>query len=245
MDFASLGLKGMSNPDRLAAVNRLLLERNLRPLKSLGENQKGQPEIIDISDWFDPNPKFFQDVFFVVRAPNGSEYKHMVRFNANGAVSDGAVFIAVINGRVALVRQFRTALGMETWELPRGFCDKVDTVAKHSGDPRSLGLNDLPKVLVRELGEEVVKSARINALTAFGQVAENSGTENVAPDAYLLDIQVDEAGLEKRLGGSENLGILLLTWGELEKGDGVELDDLHSLAMLALARRHRLRLRLS
>lgn len=245
MDFETLGLRGMDGGQRLAAINRLLAERKLRPLVSLGNNAQGEPEIIDIDLWSDVNPKFFEDVFFVLRAPNGSEYKHMVRFNANGLVSDGAIFIPVINGRVAVVRQFRTPLGIWTWELPRGFSDKVDLIAKQSGDPRSLGLSDLPRVLERELGEEVVRGARINALTALGQVAENTGTHNVAPDTYLVDIEVDEAALAARLGGSENLALQLLTWGELEKGEGVEINDMHSLAMLALARRHRLRLRLA
>lgn len=246
MDFASLGLRDMDSERRLAAINGLLTERKLRPLVGLGDNSEGQPEIIDIASWSDVNSRFFQDVFFVVQAPNsGPEYKHMVRFNANGAISDGAIFIPVINGRVAVVQQFRTSLGVKTWELPRGFSDTIDQVAKQSGDPRSLGLNDLPKVLARELGEEVVRGARITALTALGQVAENTGTHNVAPDTYLVDIAVDEHTLTTNLGGSENLAVRLLTWGELEKGDGVEISDLHSLAMLALARRHRLRLRLA
>jgi hypothetical protein len=240
----------MDGEQRLAAINRLLAEKKLRPLTSLGSNDKGQPEIIDIDSWSAVNSRFFEDVFFVVRGPsngqnNGPEYKHMVRFNANGAVSDGAIFIPVINGRVAVVQQFRPSLGVETWELPRGFSDKVDLIAKQSGDPRSLGIKDLPKVLARELGEEVVNGARVTALTAYGQIAENSGTHNVAPDAYLVDIEVDAGTLESRLGGSENLAIRLLTWGEIEKGEGVDINDLHSLAILALARRHRLRLRLA
>lgn len=241
MDFAKLELRKKGGVERQALINGLLKEHGLRPLRSLGDNSEGQPEIIDVDTVLNLNAKFFTDLFFVVRAPNGAEYKHMVRFNANGAMSDGAIFIPVINGRPVVVKQFRTSLGISTWEFPRGFCDKVDTIAKSHGDPRTLNLSDLPKVVGRELGEEVVRSARVLSLVALGQVAENTGTNNVLVDSYLIDISVDEAVL----GGSEKLALQLLTWSDVERGEVVEINDLHSLGVIALARRHRLRLKTS
>jgi hypothetical protein len=244
MDFYRFGLRTMSHNERLSMINGLLNKRNLRPLGGLGNNDEGQPEIVDIHSWSDENARFFQDVFFVVQPPNdGTPYNHMVRFNANGDVSDGAVFIPVINGLVVVVRQFRTSLGKETWELPRGFCDNVDRVAKQGGNPGSLSLGDLPKVLVRELGEEVLSGggAKITSLTDLGQVYENTGTHNVAPDMYIVAMTVEKGMLERQLGGSENLRVKLLTWPELEmEARCGEIKDMHSLAALYRAWLYRL-----
>jgi hypothetical protein len=209
-------------------INELLVQHNLRPLPDLGDNSRGWPEIIDIVAW-DPQPLApFHDIVFLVRRVNGKEYTHTVRFNTHSRFSNGILFIPEINGLVALIRQYRIALGLETWELARGFSEKDDATATVL-DP------SLPSALVRELGEEVIRDAHITSVTPLGAVAENSGTHNSWIDTYIVRVVADSGALSKVLGGTQQLGVKFVTWAELFRPTHLQICDLHSLAIIALA----------
>lgn len=232
VDTTNVHLQSQSTPARLVAINDLLQARGLRPLPSLGDNINGFPEIIDIVEWLAPHTAQWQDVVFLVRRVNGSVYKHQVRFNSNGAVCDGVVFIPVVNGLVALVRQFRIPVGMETWELPRGF-------AELASDTSGSGGVGIPSALLRELDEEVIQGAVVRGVVSLGVVADNTGTHNVWLDAYVVEIECDPKALQSQLGGTAKLGVRLVPWDELWRPSALGVRDAHSLAAIALARESR------
>lgn len=229
VDIATLNLPNQATSDRLAAINSLLQAKGLRALPSIGDNAKGFPEIIDIAEWLTPHTAQWQDVVFLVRRVGGAVYKHQIRFNSNGAVCDGVVFIPVINGSVALVRQFRIPVGMETWELPRGF-------AEFASDVGGEGPDGIPSALLRELDEEVIESAVVRGVRPLGVIADNTGTHNVWLDCYIVEIECDASLLTSRLGGTSKLGVRLVSWEDLWRPSSLGICDAHSLAAIALAR---------
>ncbi len=223
---------------RLTDINAVLEARNLKPLRKLGDHTKGEIELLSIIDVFDHSQRFFTDVKFAVRFPNGSEGQFTVRFNANGKVSDGAVMVVLINGRFAIVKQWRVPLGQWTYEMPRGFGDKLDQ-AHIAGALGTVKLADLPLgTLARELGEEVLADAEITSVTHLGNVAENSGTHAVAPSYFLVQLHVDEARLTKVKGTEDGLSIKLWDARELRSELGRKLCDSHSITAAALALKH-------
>jgi hypothetical protein len=229
MDFKALSLARTPRVERLAKINELLLMHDLRPLPDLGDSSRGWSEIVDIVEWNSNTSAPFHDITFLVRRPRGQEYHHTVRFNAHGRFSDGVVFIPEINGLVALVRQFRIAIGLETWELARGFSERGDS--QHGVHAPSL-----PTSLVRELGEEVIRDAHILSVQPLGVVAENTGTHNSWVETYLVRITADPSTLSSALGGTQQLGVKFVTWDELCNPTQIQIRDLHSLAIIALVR---------
>jgi len=188
---------------RLADINAELLKRNLKPLRRLGDAKKGEFEILRIGAIYDHSSRFFTDVKFEVLLPAGGVGEFTIRFNANGLTSDGAVIVPIVNGRFAIVKQWRLPLGQWTYEVPRGFGEKLDQAMIH-GNLGTLKIGDLPLgTLARELGEEVMAAAEVTAVTHLGNAAENSGTENVTPSYFLAQIAVPEELLGKKFGGSE------------------------------------------
>ena len=228
MDLGALNLSAKSVEVRLQEINQILAAKNLRQFPSIGDNRLGESEIIDIVEWTVPHTKQWQDVVFLVRRVNGTQYRHQIRFNSNGAVCDGVIFIPVINGRAALVKQFRVALGQWTVELPRGFAENPDDIV-------SGGVNSLPAALLRELEEEVIKDAQVSSFESLGLVADNTGTHNVMCQAYVVRIDVDP---QKRLvRGTQGLEVVFVDWEDLlSKPASLGIRDAHSLAVIALAR---------
>lgn len=227
-----MNLPNQSLTNRLTAINEILAAHGLRPLPSIGGNAQGFSEIIDIVEWLPAQTAQWQDVVFLVRRVNGAEYNHQIRFNTNGAVCDGVVFIPVINGSVALVRQFRIPVGMETWELPRGFAEfSSDVEGSHAGG--------IPSSLIRELHEEVIDSAVIRSVEPLGLIADNTGTHNVWLEGYVVEIECDSNAMASQLGGSAQLGVRLVTWEELWRPSVLGIRDAHSLAAISLVREKR------
>lgn len=224
---------------RLETINAQLSSRGLKTLRKLGDHTKGEFEIVGIKDVHDHSARFFTDVKFDVLMPGGKNAEFTVRFNANGSVSDGAVIVALVNGRFAIAKQWRLPLQRWTYEVPRGFGDKLDQ-AHLQGALGTVKIADLPLgTLARELGEEVMKDAAISSVTHLGNIAENSGTHNVAPSYFLVQIQVPEDALSQRLSGSEE-GIKVELWdaAKVRSEFGLKLCDSHTITALALALRY-------
>jgi hypothetical protein len=222
----------------LESINAELTARGLKPLSKLGDASKGEIEIAGIAEIYDHSKRFFVDVKFDVRFPNGSAGAFTVRFNANGAVSDGAVMVVLINGQFAIVKQWRLPLAHWTYEMPRGFGEKLDA-AQVNGRLGTLRIGDLPLgTLARELGEEVMSDAQLTSITHLGNIAENSGTSAVCPSYFLVQLAVDPAILSARLSGSEHLSVKLWDTQKVRAEFGQKLCDNHSLTALALAFRH-------
>lgn len=224
---------------RLNEINTALTARNLKPLRKLGDITEGEIETISIIEIYDHSQRFFTDVKFAVKFPNGADGAFTVRFNANGSVSDGAVIVVLINGKFAVVKQWRLPLGQWTYEMPRGFGDKLDQ-AKMSGALGNLKIADLPLgTLNRELSEEVMANAQVVSVTHLGNIAENSGTSNIAPSYFLVQLKVDETRLSAKLKGSEeNLFVKLWDIARVRSELGQSLCDNHSITAVALALGH-------
>lgn len=222
----------------LQTINALLAERGLKQLKKLGDHTKGEIEITNVFEIYEHAKRFFTDVRFAVVFPNGSGGEFTVRFNANGEVSDGAVIVVLVNGLYAIVKQWRLPLGQWTYEVCRGFGDKLDK-AHIQGELGTLKIGDLPLgTLARELGEEVMATAAISSVTHLGNIAENSGTHAVAPAYFLVQIEVDEDKLAKKVKGSEGMCVQLYTADALDMQIGKRICDSHSIVALTLANRH-------
>jgi hypothetical protein len=224
---------------RLAAINKELAVRNLKTLAKLGDHTKGELEITGVLKFLDDNARFFTDVKFGMLMPGGKTGEFTVRFNANGSVSDGAVILALINGKFAIVKQWRLPLQRWTYEVPRGFGERTDK-ARVQGNLGTLQIADLPLgTVTRELGEEVMKDAQILSVTHLGNVAENSGTHNVAPSYFLVHISVPEIALSKRLGGSDaEIKVQLWDTAQVRSELGRKLCDSHTITAVALGLNH-------
>jgi hypothetical protein len=223
---------------RLQLINQELSRRKLKGLNKLGDHSKGEIEILAIKAIYDHSERFFTDVKFDVIFPGGKEGEFTVRFNANGSISDGAVIVALVNGKFAIVKQWRVPLQRWTYEVPRGFGDKADQ-AQVQGQLGTLKIADLPLgTLVRELGEEVMRDAAISSVTHLGNVGENSGTHAVAPSHFLVQIQVPESALNTKLQGSELLKVELWDAQKVKAELGIKLCDNHTIVALTLAMRY-------
>lgn len=227
--------------ERLSDINRQLAERNLKSIAKLGDADKGEVEVLSILEFHDHSKRFFTDVKFAVRFPNGDEGAFTVRFNANGATADGAVLVVLVNGRFAIVKQWRLPLGRWTYELPRGFAEKL-SADKPTELLGAFNVKDLPMLgtLSRELGEKLMADAEIKSVTHLGKIAENSGTHSVEPSFYLVQLQVDDTLLDLRLQSTASpmLSLQLWTPDETRKQLGARLADCHTITGVALALRY-------
>lgn len=227
--------------ERLADINRQLSERKLKPIPKLGDNEKGEIEVLSILEIHDHSQRFFTDVRFAVRFPNGADGAFTVRFNAAGATSDGAVLVVLVNGRFTIVKQWRLPLGRWTYEFPRGFAEKLDAT-KLTELVGTFNVKDLPMLgtLARELGDTLMSEAEITSVTHLGKIAENSGTHNVEPSFFLVQLKVDETLLDLRLKATESPLLAVQLWTPQETRNQVagKLADCHSITAVTLALRH-------
>lgn len=232
-------MNSIDREQRLQDINEQLLARNLKALRKLGDQTRGEFEIVGIREIYDHSRRFFTDVKFDVIFPGGKSGEFTVRFNANGLVSDGAVIVALVNGKFAIVNQWRVPLQQWTYEVPRGFGDRADQ-SRIQGSLGTLKIADLPLgTLTREFGEEVMKSAEITSVTHLGNIAENSGTHAVTPSYFLVQVQLPEEQLAARLQGAEaEIKVQLWDASRVRSELGQKLCDSHTITALALALRY-------
>ena len=225
--------------ERLSAINAELTKRGLKSIPKLGDHTKGEIEVVGIKEIYDHSKTFFTDVKFDVLFPNGKPGAFTVRFNANGEVSDGAIVVALVNGQFAIIKQWRVPLARWTYEVPRGFGEKLDK-AQIQGTLGTLKIGDLPLgTLARELGEEVMKDAEITSVTHLGNIAENSGTSNVVPSYFLVHIAIGAEELASKLGGGDDeIKVQLWNAARVRSEIGRKLCDNHTITAVALALRH-------
>jgi hypothetical protein len=221
----------------LDEINVMLSERRLKPLPKLGDCDKGEIEIVGVEAVYEHSSRFFTDVKFNVLFPGGRPGEFTVRFNANGHASDGAVFVTLVNGKFAIVKQWRLPLGRWMYEVPRGFSEKLDN-AKLSGKLGTVGIGDLPLgTLARELGEEVMAGAKVTSVTHLGNVAQDSGTHNVSPSYFLIQLRVAQEALASGLKGSDDEVAKVKLWDSdtVRAEIGQRLCDNHTITALSLA----------
>jgi hypothetical protein len=226
----------------LKGINQILAERNLKPISKLGDlNNPGETEITEIVEVFDHSQRFFTDIKFAVTFPNGATGQFTVRFNARGIISDGDVLSVLINGRFAIVKQWRVPLGKWTYEIPRGFGEELGE-AYQRGTLGLLKVGQLPLgILSREL-RDVLANGEITSVTHLGCIDENTGTSNVSPNHWLIQIQVNEQQLESHIehkgASAEGLKVYLWDAETLKKEIGCKIRDNHSITAVALALNH-------
>lgn len=224
----------------LLSINARLQERHLKPLPKLGDASKGEIEVVALKKFVDHAARFFTDGIFDVRFPNGAVGEYTVRFNANSAMSDGAVFAVLVNGKFAIVKQWRVPLGRWTYEIPRGFSEKLDK-ARITGKLGTVSIGDLPLGSVtRELGEEVMASATVMSMTHLGNVAQDTSFHSAAPAYFLVQIVVPPGILETKLRGSDDEISRVLLWdaATIRTELGQKLCDSHTITSLSLVFNH-------
>lgn len=223
--------------DQLNEINATLATHSLKPLAALGDHTRGKIELVEIIEIFDHSKRFFTDVQFRCLFPGGAEGRYTIRWNANSAVSDGAVMLVIVNGRLAIVRQYRPALGTFLDELPRGFGEEFDRAQVH-GRLGTMTFGDLPlATALRELGEEVLEGATVESVTHLGNIAENSSTHTATPAYWLIEVTVAEVALKQRLSNitaDEGIALKLWTYQEALRNIGTRLLDAHSIVGMAL-----------
>jgi len=225
---------------RLEQFNKALNERGLKNLSKLGDASKDEIELVRLKEVYDHSKRFYTDVKFDCIFPGGKTGEFTIRFNANGAVSDGAVIIAVVNGKFAIVKQWRPVLGCWTYEVPRGFGEKMDK-AHLAGSLGQMKIGDLPLgTMARELGEEVMETAEVVSVTHLGNVAQNSGTDAVAPSYFLVVINADEDAINKKLKNIDGEVSKVYLWDstKVKSEVGRRINDNHSIVALTLAMNH-------
>lgn len=222
-NLVGVDLGKLSRVLREVMIKGCLKELGLTPPESIGNIEEGIPEIVGLTDiyW---NGNFFADIEFQVQWKQGAAPAPFVmRSNKGGA---GSVFVPMIDGKVALVKQWRPCLGKYTWEIPRGFAQEWESGKK-------LGASAIPKgfaTVLGELSEEVGKASDISA-HKLGEIAENSGSTTTSPSYWLLTVG------QLKLGGTEGLGVKLVTLEEALQSIGTEIIDNHSIVGLTLAMR--------
>lgn len=180
---------------RLSALNAVLQQHGLKLFEKpeqLGNwRQRGCLEVVGLLRIISDDPRYHFDVVAVVRLNDGKLDLKPMRWNANSAVSDGSVFVIIIDGRyLAVTRQWRLQLGAWTQEVPRGY-GEVEDVNHLVGE--TLGSNSFTKVrglatVMRELGEEIAQpgSLRVTSVTVLTRKFQNTGTDTAMPNRFLI-----------------------------------------------------------
>lgn len=232
MQSLPLSLSHVSRTDRLSTINAMLEDHGLARLEGVGDNASGWSEIIGIHQWNEHPSSLWHDITFMVRRAGGKVYPHTVRFNTNSRHARGVILIPVIDDRVVIIKQFRVAVGTETWELARGF-------AEYRDEEVTADIKAVPTALVRELGEEVVENACISAVEPIGTIFENTGSHHSSLDVSIVTLTPPDDGTPLILKGSQGLPTRLVSWSELWNPSRLGIRDAHSLAAVSLAREYR------
>jgi hypothetical protein len=190
---------------------------------ALQPSDRDFPKIVElVQDEARGNRPFFLDVQLNVQWAEGQAPKpFIVRSNLNG---DGAISLAIVNGKILLLQQWRVNLGRYTWEIPRGFSEAWESEKETTVDTLPKGM----KTALRELDEETgaAQNARSIVPTYLGQMAENSGTHMGSPAYWLVEIEGWNA--------NENPNLTLVTLDE-----AIQMaEDSHSATALLLYLRH-------
>ncbi len=223
----------------LEKINAQLKDRGLKPILKLGDASKGEMEIIGLEEIRSGAERYFVDVKFRMRLPAGFTDTYDIRFNVNSAVSDGAVFVPVINGKFAVVKQWRVPLGRWTYELPRGFCESNDLFRVLSTEG-AMRLADLPLgLLERELGSNLVAEAELTSVTHLGDIAQNTCTDTATPAYFLIQMEAPDLSVQQRVRDTDGFNQVKLWDAAMVRNEmGRKLCDSHTITALALAFAH-------
>jgi hypothetical protein len=211
----------------LEQINDELRRRRLKLLNKAGDPAKGEDQIVGIAEIWDRASKFHTSVVYQVRRPDGSEYEHLVHYNANSMGSEGIAVVAKINDRFAVVYQYRVARGCWTYEIARGFESKA---TRESASPEFA-----VACLRRELGDTLMDAATVSGSEFLGDAPDNTGVSAMATKFWLVELRIPENIVAENVNRSVN-GIKLLLWPEsrIERERGRKLRDLHSMTALTL-----------
>lgn len=245
MDHSETTARDEERATLLRRINDMLAARGFKPFKRLGDAGKGEIEITSVRELVanaspDGSTVFWGYLALDVVFPGGKAGRFFPKFNGNGAVSDGAVMAVLINGKFAMVKQYRLTVQEQMIELPRGFGEKMDK-AQIAGSLGTLKIGDLPLgTLTRELGEEVMSSAVVTSVTHLGNIAQDSGVDTATPAYYLVQLTVDEKVLAGKLQGTGDEVSKVLLWepSKVKAELGRRIRDNHSITGLALAFNH-------
>lgn len=229
---------------RLEQINRILKERKLKPLSKLGDaKQKGEVEILQILKIHDHAKKYWTEVEFEVKDKSGIKGNWTMRWNANSLESDGNIYVILIDGLYLFTKQHRPVLGKWKKDLLRGYHWPIPKRSSKKALYQEVQISDVPmETLLRELGEEVIRNADVSEVDFLGHIAQNDGSDTATPGFWLIQINVDETILQKRLKeiSDEGIKIVLMTREEVEadigKPDGIS--DALSIVGIHLAERY-------
>ena len=229
---------------RLNAINDTLAAHGLSPLPRLGDHTKDEVEFTKIIEVHTHSARFFTDIKFACRFPNGEEGEYTVRWNANSATASGTVMVVLIDGKFAIVKSFRPTLGTWLPEIPRGFGESLDNAKINGKLGMGIRLGDLPLgTVIREIGEEVLEGCTINNFAYLGGIAQDSGTQATVTNYPLVSIALDEDGKarlaeRKKQLSNEGHRLYLWTYDQLDAAIGTQIVDAHSLTAIRLYEKH-------
>jgi ADP-ribose pyrophosphatase len=163
-----------------------------------GELSRGEIRIVKAGT-FDPDGPHVQLLQDEVEFPGGHK-DTLVRVTRSPEAEDGVVIVPIDDEhRIILVRQFRHAPRIWTWELPRG-----------ATEPGKVPLGALHAELLQEVGYQAV-----DAPFSLGRVTPDSGTMHEIP--YIFAVRV-RPHPEKRPSPDANeriVGHTAVTYDEL------------------------------
>ena len=229
---------------RLAAFNKILKERKLKPLTKLGDSRiKGETELLRILKIYNHYKNFGTDVEFETKDWTKKPGQWLLRWTANSLESDGNIFVIIVNEHYLFSKQHRPTMGKWKKGLPRGWHRPLPKRSSKKKLFQEIQISDLPMdTLLRELGEEVIKAMDVMKVTHLGKIASNDGIETGTPDYWLIRVEVTDSVLEKRLKeiSHEGVKIVLMTKEEMEtdigKPDGIS--DALSITGIHLAKKY-------
>lgn len=229
---------------RLESFNKILKERRLKPLNKLGDCKiKGESELLKIIAIHDHSKKYWTEIEFEVKDWTKKISIVTLRWNINSLESDGNVYVVLINEHYLLSKQHRLSMGKWKKHLPRGYHWPLPKRSSKKQLFNEIQISDVPmETLMRELGEEVVRSSEVSEVTFLGNIAQNDGQDTATPGFWFLKIDVPQDILDKRLKeiSDEGVKVVLMTREEVEadigKSDGIS--DALSITGIHLAERY-------
>lgn len=227
---------------RLQAINHVLEIRNLRQLPKLGNWHKGEIELLKVINIFDHSASFFTDVQFECRYWNNTIGKYVIRFNAKGDVADGAAVFCLINGKAAIIYQWRPTVGAWTYEVARGFGTGKSARYFETADCQTMPLSDLPiDTLMKVVGNEISDFTEIKKIAVTGKTWQNTGTDAVPTTNLLVDLKIDKTELANRMDTIRRFSpfvLYLMDLNEVDEAIGEKINDNHSITAYTLASKY-------
>lgn len=223
-EFNCTPLMGLPLKSKERRVKEFFEARGLTPPQSIGNLEEGIPEIEDVVQ-LSMGGGFFANIEVMIRWNKEAEPLPFVMRSSVGKAD--ARFVPLIDGKIAIIKQWSPPLGKFTWEIPRGFCQDWK-----SWDGNPLGASAIPAGFTSTLKELTDEVSSVEGVIPqlLGAISEDSGSTTTSVDYWLLRIGSINIGPTE--GG---VSIKLVPVPEVEGLLGGRIADTYSITAIALA----------